>query len=178
MENQQEPHQQGQQHQGQQHQGQHRMGRRSLINNYHHSGTYHITLRTNALFHQPLGQITGDLAKPDGDPGAPHTALSSIGQMVEEELLTSITAHYPMVEILEHVIMPEHLHFILVVWKPLVSANGRDTHLGQVIAGFKKGCNRRFWEIDGIPAPTAAIAGQGEPAPAWRHRHRSHPFRP
>ena len=141
------------------------MGRRSQVNNYHHSGTYHITIRTNALFRQPLGQMTGDINKPDGDPDAPHTALSPIGQMVEEELLGSITAHYPMVEVLEHVIMPEHLHFILVVWKPLVSANGRDTHLGQVIAGFKKGCNRRFWEIAGMTTP-AAIAGRGEPAPA------------
>ena len=141
------------------------MGRRSQINNYHHSGTYHITLRTNALFRQPLGQIIGDLNNPDGHPDAPHTALSPIGQMVEEELLGSITAHYPVAEVLEHVIMPEHLHFILVVWKPLVSATGRDTHLGQVIAGFKKGCNRRFWEITGMAAP-ATIAGRGEPAPA------------
>jgi hypothetical protein len=144
------------------HQGQHRMGRRSQINNYHHSGTYHITIRTNALFRQPLGQIIGDINKPDGDPDAPHTALLPIGKMVEEELLTSITAHYPMVEVLEHVIMPEHLHFILVVWKPLVSENGRDTHLGQVIAGFKKGCNRRFWDIAGMAAPVA-IEGRGEP---------------
>lgn len=144
-------------------QGQHRMGRRSKINNYHHSGTYHITLRTNALFRQPLGQVIGDINKPDGDPAAPHTALSSIGKMVEEELLSSITAHYPMVEVLEHVIMPEHLHFILVVWKPLISANGRDTHLGQVIAGFKKGCNRHFWDITGMTVPDATIAGQGEP---------------
>ena len=142
------------------------MGRRSQINNYHHSGTYHITLRTNALFRQPLGQIVGDINKPDGAPDAPHTALSPIGKMVEEELLTSITAHYPMTEVLEHVIKPEPLHYILVVWKPLVSANGRDTHLGQVIAGFKKGCNRRFWEIAGMTAPGVAIAGRGEPAPA------------
>lgn len=41
------------------------------------------------------------------------------------------------------------LHAILVVHRDIVSSSGRLTHLGQVIAGFKKGCNRRFWEMTG-----------------------------
>ena len=46
--------------------------------------------------------------------------------------------------------MPEHLHFILEVQDRIVSQNGKVQSLGQVIAGFKKGCNKRYWEIAGI----------------------------
>jgi hypothetical protein len=45
--------------------------------------------------------------------------------------------------------MPEHMHFILNVKNSIISKNGRMTHLGQIIAGFKNGCNRRYWEITG-----------------------------
>ena len=82
--------------------------------------------------------------------------------MVEQELTESIHAYYPMIEVSDFVIMPDHLHFILVVHSRIVSPNGRETHLGQVIAGFKKGCNRRYWEITGL----TAAEGQGEPAVA------------
>jgi hypothetical protein len=62
------------------------------------------------------------------------------------------------------------LHAIVVVKRRIVTANGREAHLGQVIAGFKKGCNRRFWEIEerrGKPAATrtAMPAGASSPMP-------------
>ena len=111
---------------------------------------------------QPLGKIVGDVSKPDGDPLAPKVLLSEIGSMVEQELLGSIHAHYPMIEIQDYVVMPDHLHFIVVVHHDIVSSSGRETHLGQVIAGFKKGCNRRYWDLtDQIPKDK-----QGKPAPA------------
>ena len=69
--------------------------------------------------------------------------------MVEHELLHSITHHYPVIEIQDYVVMPEHMHFIVNVRNSLISKNGRRTHLGQIIAGFKEGCNRRYWEIIG-----------------------------
>ena len=79
--------------------------------------------------------------------------------------MNSIHSHYPMIEVHDHVVMPDHLHFIVVVKRNIVSANGRETHLGQVIAGFKKGCNRRYWELTGQAEPAEA-RGQGEPAEA------------
>ena len=135
--------------------GSHRMGRRCLRNKYSRPGIYHITIPVNEAWHEPLSRIVGSLDKGDGDADAPHVVLSLVGQMVEQELTTSITAHYPFIEVQDYVIMPDHLHFIIVVHQSIISANGRETHLGQVIAGFKKGCNRRFWEIIGL---------QGEPA--------------
>ncbi len=130
----------------------HRMGRRCQKKNYRLPGTYHITINVAERQWQPLGQVVGNLDKPDGDADAPRVELTNIGKMVEEELTKSITAHYPMIEIQDHVVMPEHLHFIAVVHHDIISKSGRPTHLGQVISGFKKGCNRRYWEMTGLKA--------------------------
>ena len=138
------------------------MGWRGSQKNYRWPGTYHITISVLERQQQPLGRIVGDVSKPDGDPLAPKVHLSEIGKMVEHELLHSIHAHYPMIDIEDYVVMPDHLHFIVMVHRDIVSSHGRDTHLGQVIAGFKKGCNRRYWELTG---QTAQI-WQGQPAVA------------
>ena len=98
---------------------------------------------------QSLGRIVGDVQCPDGHPDAPRVDLTAIGKMVDYELLHSITHHYPVIEIQDYVVMPEHMHFIVNVRNSLISKNGRRTHLGQIIAGFKEGCNRRYWEIIG-----------------------------
>ena len=141
------------------------MGWRGSRKNYCWAGTYHITMSVMDRSQQPLGHIVGDVSRPDGDPLAPRVVLSEVGEMVEQELMNSIHSHYPMIEVHDHVVMPDHLHFIVVVKRNIVSANGRETHLGQVIAGFKKGCNRRYWELTGQAEPAEA-RGQGEPAEA------------
>ena len=130
----------------------HRMGRRCQKKNYRLPGTYHITINVAERQWQPFGQVVGNLDKPDDDADAPRVELTNIGKMVEEELTKSITAHYPMIEIQDHVVMPEHLHFIAVVHHDIISKSGRPTHLGLVISGFKKGCNRRYWEMTGLKA--------------------------
>ena len=138
------------------------MGWRGSRKNYCWPGIYHITISVMDRKRQPFGHIEGDVNKPDGDPLAPSVHLSEIGKMVERELLTGIQAHYPMVEVQDYVVMPDHLHFIVVVHRNILSSSGRETHLGQVIAGFKKGCNRRYWALTG----QTALNWQGEPAPA------------
>ena len=125
------------------------MTRRAATHDYSRPGIYHITMHVAESMGSPLGKVTGDVQAPDGSPDAPHVDLSPVGKMVEQELLTAIHAHYPMVEVQDHVVMPEHLHFLLVVKSNLVSAQGKRVPLGQVIAGFKKGCNRRYWETTG-----------------------------
>lgn len=173
----------------------HRMGRRCQKKNYRLPGAYHITINVAERQWQPLGQVVGNLDKPDGDADAPRVELTDIGRMVEEELTKSITAHYPMIEILDHVVMPEHLHFIAVVHHDIISKSGRSTHLGQVISSFKKGCNRRYWEMTGLKAEgyyTKEQQGneekqQGKPAdasspqegtPSLRHAVHPHGQRP
>jgi hypothetical protein len=143
----------------------HRMDRRSKHKRYGFPGTYHITIQVNRVYRLPLGRVVGRVSEPDGSPDAPRMELSEAGRMVERELTTSITEHYPMVEVQDHVVMPDHLHCIVVVHRDIISRNGVATHLGQVIAGFKKGCNRRFWEMEdlrGKPADTGGGAGGAE----------------
>ena len=139
------------------------MQRRMATHNYALPGIYHITIHVAEGMGQPLGQIQGSLELPDDSQGSPHVAMTPVGQMVREELLTSITGHYRMISVDTFVIMPEHLHVLLHVTAPIVSSNGRSTHLGQVIAGFKKGCNRRYWSMTGQNIPT------GEPSDTSQH---------
>ncbi|MBO5585789.1 MAG: hypothetical protein J5924_05380 [Bacteroidaceae bacterium] len=162
----------------------HRMGKRCQKKDYRLPGAYHITINVAERQWHPLGRVVGNLDKPDGDANAPRVELTSIGKMVEEELTKSITTHYPMIEVQDYVVMPEHLHFILVVHHSIISRNGRETHLGQVIAGFKKGCNRRYWEMTGMTANgqqgVTANKQQGKPADARAEstshlRHAVHP---
>ena len=167
------------------------MQRRMATHNYALPGTYHITIHVAEGMGQPLGHVSGSLQQPDGTPDGPHVTLTQTGEMVREELLTSISKHYPMINIDTFVIMPEHLHALLQVTAPIVSSTGRPTHLGQVIAGFKKGCNRRYWAMTGQDTPMgkpsgtipASMAPSGSPAhrvpsgspagiaPAGKERH-------
>ncbi|MBQ8713137.1 MAG: hypothetical protein IJ551_10020 [Prevotella sp.] len=127
----------------------HSMKRRSQAHDYDRCGYYHITMSVAKGLRQPLGKVVGQLDKPDGDSDAPHVELTPIGRMVEEELCGSIRRVYPMLEVQDYVVMPEHLHFLLVAHRDVVSRSGKKTHLGNVIAGFKYGCNRRYWVMTG-----------------------------
>lgn len=149
----------------------HRMDRRSSWKNYELPGIYHITVKAAEALRTPFGKVVGDIDKPDGDADAPRVALSPVGEMVKAELLHSISAHYPMVEVQDHVIMPEHMHFIVQVTRKIVNSEGRSAHLGMVIAGYKKGCNRRYWELTGQQGkptgePTGGTCRHGRKEPA------------
>ena len=140
---------------------QHRMTRRAAAHDYTATGIYHITLHVADGLGRPFGAVVGSLAAPDGSAEAPHTALTPVGQMVEHELLHTIHEHYPMITIQDYVVMPDHLHFIVAVQDKLISQSGKTMALGQVLAGFKKGCNRRYWEITGCGGQTAAHSAGG-----------------
>lgn len=127
------------------------MTRRAAAHDYSRSGIYHITLHVAEGMGCPMGKVVGDAKVPDGHPDAPRVDLSPIGKMVEHELLTAIHTHYPMAEVQDYVVMPEHIHFLLKVKGAIVSPNGKRLPLGQLIAGFKYGCNSRYWEMLGLP---------------------------
>ncbi len=133
----------------------HSMKRRSFTHEYSYRGYFHVTISTAEQLRQPLGRVCGDISKPNGDADAPHVELTPLGLMVQRELLTSIKRHYPMIEVDTYVIMPEHLHILLHATRDIFSSNGNRTHLGRVIAGFKQGCNRRYWEMTGRIAATS-----------------------
>lgn len=133
----------------------HSMTRRSNVHDYSRPGFYHITMHVAEGLGRPLGTVVGS----DADTAA--VALTATGTAVERELLTSITAHYRMIAVDTYVIMPEHLHFILKVSAPIVSTNGRSTHLGQVMAGFKQGCNQAYWAATGQDGTVRAAEPHG-----------------
>lgn len=136
---------------------QHRLTQRAQAHDYTRAGVYHITIHVADGLGQPLGKVTGNLSAPDGTADAPHTALTPIGQMVEHELLHTIHAFYPMVTIQDYVIMPEHLHALMVVQDRILSRNGKVLTIGQVIAGFKQGCNRKYWDILKRAKPASSL---------------------
>ena len=148
----------------------HSMKRRSFTHDYSRRGIYHVTICVDAGLHQPLGRMAGQLDKPDGDADAPHVVLTAIGEMVAAELRASISRFYPMLEVQDFIIMPEHLHFLLVAHGNIMSRSGKPTHLGHVIAGFKQGCNRRYWALTGQDAggPDLATKSPGAMGDAGR----------
>ena len=129
------------------------MTRRAAAHDYTLPGFYHITLNVEESLGQVLGTVVGNLNAPDSSTDTPHIVLSPTGKMVEHELLHVLTAYYPMVHVDTYAIMPEHLHLLLEVKSKLHNREGKPVHLGQVIAGYKKGCNRHFWEITGQERP-------------------------
>lgn len=154
------------------------MGRRNMRKDYSLPGIYHITISVNHELRQPLGRVVGDANEPDGSANAPRVELSAVGLMVERELKESISKYYWMIEVQDYVVMPEHLHAIIVVKNTIVSANGRQTHLGQVIAGFKKGCNRRYWDIIGLRGEPVDAGSQRPAALPDNLRSAVHPQEP
>lgn len=149
----------------------HSMKRRSSVHDYSRCGYYHITISVAPTLQQPFGRMAGRLGSPDGTDDAPHVELSAIGRMVEEELRESIKRYYPMLEVQDYVIMPEHLHFLLVAHRDVVSQNGKPTHLGHVIAGFKLGCNKRYWAMAGrISLDAKGLAAEEE---TWRRNRQA-----
>ena len=134
------------------------MTRRAAAHDYSRPGIYHITMHVTEEAGMPLGTVVGT------DADTASMSLTPSGEAVRQELLTAITTHYGMITVDAYVIMPEHLHFILIVRDNIVSQSGRPAHLGQVIAGFKKGCNKRFWALAAQPAAETAANTGGQTA--------------
>ena len=127
------------------------MLRRRVGHDYQGRRIYLITMTTEGR--QPLfGRLVGDGdATPDGADAA-RVELTPLGQAVKDEWLT-IGRSYPEVSVLAIQMMPDHLHGILFVERPMKQ------HLGMIIRGFKTGTNRHYRRLVlGLPA-------KGEEAP-------------
>ena len=164
---------------------QHNMLRRSFAHDYSQPGSYMITLVVPERGSNPFGTVKGDVRqaakdKENGRKGItlmPEEAKQYAGLQKGEgplrmemtplgaavlQALEGISANYPMVKVRKAQIMPDHLHLILEVTAPIVSSNGKAMHLGHVIAGYKKGCNRVYWQLIGSagkPQSTDGTAG-------------------
>ena len=81
--------------------------------------------------------LLGTLHSPDEWHKTPHVILSDLGKKVLSTW-QNIPHYYPEVEAMKIQIMPDHLHGILFFKQEVAY------HLGQVINGFKKGCNDAY----------------------------------
>ena len=123
----------------------HSMKRRAAWNDYNAPRIYMLTLVT--LNRRPLfGSLRGDPHLPLYAPGSATVEWSDLGRAIRYEELPKITRYYPMAEVWKLMIMPDHLHIIVNVRESLPKGK----LLGDVVAGFKSGCNRAYWRICGI----------------------------
>ncbi len=111
------------------------MHRRSDSHDYRSRRFYLITMAVS-----PRWPLLGTLASSedtctDDDTVEAHIELSPLGEAVLSAW-QQIPFVYPQVSIVQHVIMPDHIHGILYVREDTTF------HLGQVIKGFKTGCNK------------------------------------
>ena len=110
------------------------MKRRSETHDYHSKRFYMITLVVNGRC-PLLGRLAGDADAPEGSDNAPHVMMTPLGQAIADEW-NGISKHYKEVAVIACRVMPDHLHGILYVREET------DFHLGQIIKGYKLGCNR------------------------------------
>ena len=142
------------------------MHRRSDSHDYRSRRFYLITMAVS-----PRWPLLGTLASSEDtctadDTVEAHIELSPLGEAVLSAW-QQIPFVYPQVSIVQHVIMPDHIHGILYVREDTTF------HLGQVIKGFKTGCNKSLRLLveearkaqlqsqnnaDGATVPSAAAA--------------------
>ena len=89
-----------------------------------------------------LGTLVGDASLPTTASNGPRLLPSELGAAVLQEV-DGIPHYYPQITIIARQLMPDHLHILLYVTRPL------PVHLGQVVAGFKAGCNKKWRQMQG-----------------------------
>ena len=75
------------------------------------------------------------------DGPSPWVEPTELGVEVER-CWHAIPVHYPEVRLLEFQLMPDHVHGLLFVERKM------ESHLGQIIKGFKIGCSKAKWRLE------------------------------
>ena len=108
---------------------------------YNTPGYYFITVCTEDK--KPmLCKIVGT-----GLPDGPQVVLSAYGKIADKQLQT-MRGFYSDVRVDKYVIMPNHIHLILVLEDGMDGPSGRpvptDTKIARFVGTFKRFCNRRY----------------------------------
>ena len=117
-------------------------------------GTYEVTIVV-AGRHPVFGEIVGT-TKAGGE--KPRIKPSVLGQIVLDNEIPKIHHYYPMVDIWQVCLMPDHLHMIVRINQPLPKGK----HLGIIIGAFKGGVSRAWWKLDATVS--AASAEESRPS--------------
>ena len=132
------------------HEIQHSMKRRTSWHDYSRKGTYMLTLVVRDRM-ALLGTLKGGLE----DGATPYVEYSALGRAIVQEEQKKINRYYPQVEVWKLCIMPDHIHMIVRVKEDLPKGK----HLGAVVRGFKVGCSRAWWRVEGWKVPEGKTSG-------------------
>ena len=132
------------------HEIQHSMKRRTSWHDYSRKGTYMLTLVVRDRM-ALLGTLKGCLE----DGATPYVEYSALGRAIVQEEQKKINRYYPQVEVWKLCVMPDHLHMIVRVKEDLPKGK----HLGAVVRGFKVGCSRAWWRVEGWKEPEGKTSG-------------------
>ncbi|MBQ7190496.1 MAG: hypothetical protein IJR99_13905 [Kiritimatiellae bacterium] len=132
----------------------HSMLRRCVGWDYTKPCIYMITVVLADRRGKALGTVLADRIGDRGLPAAAHCEPTDLGRAVEG-CWEAIPRFYPQVQILGKQVMPDHFHGILWVKEPL------DCHLGQVVKGFKLGCNKAARALSSAMASPITGLGKG-----------------
>lgn len=150
------------------------MKRRCLDRDYSARGMYMVTLVTEGR-RKLFGNVAG---RSDGQPGsadAPRMELSTLGREVVR-CWESIPSFHPEMKPIALQMMPDHLHGILFVTRQM-----ENNDLGDVIKGFKTGCNKAMRKLAGVGCVATVLQHTGQKQQhtkqeAQRHTGHEHGF--
>lgn len=117
----------------------HSMGRRNFNHDYRKRQYYHITLR-KTTDSPSFSRVVGDPTNPEGHPNEPRAILSPLGVAIEKEIL-NLAEINPLLRVYDHVLMPDHVHFILLATEKL------ERHVGYDLATMKVNCNKQLYVL-------------------------------
>lgn len=104
---------------------------RCQLHDYHEPCIYHITVTT--VDRKPLlGQVAGDVQ-------VAKVVLTELGMAVRYEI-NMLPKRYPQTQVLQYIVMPDHVHLILRVKEMLPES----LPLGNIIAAWKHACGKAY----------------------------------
>ena len=137
--------------------------RRMHGHDYAISGTYEVTIVVADRL-PVFGKIVGT-TKTSGD--NPRLEPSPLGRLVLESEIHKIHHYYPMVDVWQLCLMPDHLHMIVRINKPLPEGK----HLGIIIGAFKGGISRAWWNLN---ATASAASASDNHVPLFEPNYNDH----
>jgi len=119
----------------------HHMGRRCRDWDYGGRAIYMITINLK----ERGRPVMAEWARASPETAKIYMPLTPLGEKVLS-CWRRIPEFWPMVELLECQVMPDHFHGLLFVKGALLSSSGRPKTLGDVVRGFKTGCREVGWD--------------------------------
>ena len=136
--------------------------RRMYGHDYSVPGTYEVTMVV-ADRRPVFGEIVGSTKSGNEKP---HLKPSVLGQTVLDNEIPKIHHYYPMVDVWQVCLMPDHIHMIVRINKPLPKGK----HLGTIIGAFKGGVSRAWWQIETSVSTASAV----EHTPLFEPNYNDH----